>query len=154
MDQVQFHDVLSVDSSQLFSTITHYEDYPQFVDGCESVQLEKRSDGKIRVSYEVIVMGQRVNYVLDHQENSELGRVEWALVESRFFKKNTGSWKVESVGHQKSDVIYSLELEFKVPVPSFILNRLVKRNLPRLVKSFEKQAKQVRVNFEDSCLGN
>lgn len=144
MAQTEFHDVLSVDKEKLLSVITRYEDYPQFVEGCTAVKVERpsegKSEGKIRVEYQVNVMSQNVTYTLDHWEDRKTGKVEWALVESNFFKKNNGSWEVKSVGTGKSDVTYALDVEFKVPVPGFILNRLVKGSLPGMVKSFEKQA--------------
>lgn len=139
MAQAEYHEVLTVEKEKLLSAITHYEDYPQFIDGCKSVKVERMGD-VIRVSYHVNLMSQDVMYTLDHRENSKAGTVEWNLVESNFFKKNTGKWEVKPAGTGKTDVLYSLEVEFKVPVPGFILNRLVKGSLPGMVKSFEKHA--------------
>lgn len=142
MSQTEFRDVLAVDKEKLFSVITHYEDYPNFVEGCTSASVEKTEKGKSRVKYHVNVMSQDITYTLDHFENPENGKVEWTLVESNFFKKNSGRWEVKPAGNEKTDVLYVLDVEFKVPVPGFILNRLVKGSLPGMVKSFEKKAKQ------------
>jgi ribosome-associated toxin RatA of RatAB toxin-antitoxin module len=142
MAQAEFREVLGTDKDKLFSVITRYEDYPQFVEGCSSVQVDRQAPGKIRVTYRVNVMSQDVTYTLDHKEDSATGVVEWTLIESNFFKKNTGRWELKASGSGKTDVLYSLELEFKIPVPGFILNRLVKGSLPGMVKSFEKQAKK------------
>ena len=140
MAQAELKEVLAVDTDKLFSIITRYEDYPQFVDGCTQVKVVERSTKNVRVIYHVSVMSQDVVYTLDHQENRETGRVDWSLVESNFFKKNHGSWQIKSLGKDKSDVLYSLDIEFKISVPGFILNRLVKGSLPGMVRSFEKQA--------------
>ena len=140
MAQAEYHEVLSVAKDKLLSAITQYEDYPQFIDGCKSVEVERQASGVVRVAYHVNLMSQDVMYTLDHRENRETGCVEWSLVESNFFKKNNGKWEVKPAGTGKTDVLYSLEVEFKVPVPGFILNRLVKGSLPGMVKSFEKQA--------------
>jgi len=141
MAQAEFREVLSVDREKLFSVIEHYEDYPQFVDGCEAVSVERLSDEVIRVHYKVNIMSQDVRYTLDHKGNRETGKLEWSLVESNFFKRNKGCWELKPAGTGKTDVLYSLEIEFKVPVPGFILNKLVKNSLPGMVKSFEKQAR-------------
>ncbi|MEO5969993.1 MAG: SRPBCC family protein [Bdellovibrionia bacterium] len=140
MAQAEYHEVLSVGKDKLLSAITQYEDYPQFIDGCKSVKVERQPSGVVRVSYHVNLMSQDVMYTLDHRENKAVGTVEWSLVDSNFFKKNNGKWEVKPAGSGKTDVLYSLEVEFKVPVPGFILNRLVKGSLPGMVKSFEKQA--------------
>ena len=146
MAAAEFRDTLTVGKDRLLEAITRHEDYPKFVEGCKSVDVSRGADGKVRVVYHVEVMSQDVTYVLDHVENQAAGTVEWELVESNFFKKNKGRWVVRPEGPEgsdQSDVLYALEVEFKIPVPSFILNRLVKGSLPAMVKSFEKQAKQV-----------
>ncbi len=141
MAQAEFHEVLTVNKEKLFSTITNYESYPQFVEGCTAVKVEKRSDGNVRVVYHVDMMSKSLSYTLDHKEDAEKGVIEWNLVESNFFKKNDGKWELKKVAGEKTDVRYALDVEFKIPVPGFVLNRLVKGNLPGMVKSFEKQAK-------------
>jgi ribosome-associated toxin RatA of RatAB toxin-antitoxin module len=138
--QTEYRDVLAVDKEKLFSVITKYESYPDFVDGCKTVKVERLGPGKARVSYEVSVMSQDIHYTLDHYENLESGQVGWELVDSNLFKKNKGKWEIKPAGTGKTDVVYSIEVEFKVSIPGFILNRLVKGSLPGMVKSFEKKA--------------
>jgi ribosome-associated toxin RatA of RatAB toxin-antitoxin module len=140
MAQTEFRDVFSVNREQLYSAITQYENYPQFVEGCTSVKVDRQGAGKARVTYHVNVMSQDVTYTLDHIESPEKGLVEWTLVDSNFFKKNNGSWQIQSTGNGKTDVHYVIDVEFKIPVPGFILNKLVKGSLPGMVKSFEKRA--------------
>lgn len=140
MAQAEIHEVLPVDKQTLWDTIVRYEEYPKFVDGCTGVKVERKGAGHARASYKVSMM-KDVSYTLDHKENSDAGVIEWSLVESDFFKKNVGRWELKEAGPGKTDVKYSLEVEFKVPVPGFILNGLVKKSLPGMIKSFEKQAK-------------
>ena len=142
MANAEIHEVLSVDSEKLLSVVSDYEKYPQFVDGCTSVRVERKSPECVRAYYQVSVMSQDVTYVLDHKEDLKSGKIEWSLVESNFFKKNNGKWEVKAAGSGKCDVVYTLDVEFKVPVPGFILNRLVKGSLPGMVKSFETRAKK------------
>ena len=143
MAQAEFQEVLSVDSEKLYQAIIDYELYPQFVDGCHSVSVERISSSQAQVTYHVNVMSQDVKYVLNHHESRDHWKVEWTLVESNFFKKNVGRWELKPVGVGKTQVKYTLEVEFKVPIPGFILNRLVKGSLPGMVRSFEKQARKL-----------
>lgn len=144
MAQTEYRDVLSVAKDKLLATITEYKDYPKFIEGCTAAKVESLSDGQVRVHYEVNIMSQDVKYTLDHRVLPEStdgsSRVEWTLVDSNFFKKNIGHWVVKPAGAGKTDVTYALDVEFKIPVPGFILNRLVKGSLPGMVKGFEKQA--------------
>lgn len=141
MAQAEIHEVLSVSKDKLWEAITRYEDYPKFVDGCKSVKVERKSAGHARASYHVSMM-KEINYTLDHKEDREKGLVEWELVDSDMFKKNVGRWEIKDAGGGKTDVKYFVEVEFKVSVPSFVLNPLVKKSLPGMIKSFEKQAQK------------
>lgn len=140
MAQAEFQETLSVDSEKLYQAIISYELYPQFVEGCHAVSVDRLSPNEAKVTYQVSVMTQDVKYVLSHRESKDHSKVEWTLIESNFFKKNVGRWELKSLGTGKTQVKYSLDVEFKVPIPGFILNRLVKGSLPGMVKSFENQA--------------
>src|SRR6185312_4182899 len=98
MAQAEFHEVMSVEREKLLSTITDYQDYPNFVEGCTSVEVKGQPSGKAdvtRVTYRVNVMSQDVTYTLDHKHDLSSGRVEWTLVASNFLKKNDGRWEVK-----------------------------------------------------------
>ena len=56
-------------------------------------------------------------------------------------KKNSGRWELKSAGPGKTEVRYEVEVEFNFPVPSLILNRVVKGTLPSMVKGFVERAK-------------
>ena len=140
MAQAEFEEILKVDAEKRYRVITQYDLYPQFVEGCQSARVDRISPQQAKVTYHVNVLSQDVHYILSHQESMDHSRVEWTLLESNFFKKNVGSWDLKSLGPGKTQVKYSLDVEFKVPIPSFVLNRLVKGSLPGMVRSFEKQA--------------
>src|SRR5687767_4843929 len=120
MALAEIKDVLEVSKEKLFSVITNYEDYPSFVEGCKSVNVERQPSGVVRAYYQVNVMSQDVIYSLDLMEDLAAGTVEWKLVESTVFKKNEGRWKLSSQGPNKTSVTYSVDIDFKIPVPSFI----------------------------------
>ena len=143
MAQAEYRDVFNVPKEKLYSVITQYENYPKFVQGCQSVDVSRQSGGETRVVYSVSLMSKEVTYTLVHTEDPAEGKMNWSLIDSDFFKKNTGGWTIKELSPGKTEIVYSLEVEFKVPVPGFILNRLIKNSLPELVKSFEKKAREV-----------
>jgi ribosome-associated toxin RatA of RatAB toxin-antitoxin module len=139
MAQAEIQETLAVDKYKLFGTIVRYEEYPKFVDGCTAVEVERKSKSQARVTYHVNLL-KEISYTLDLTENAEQGTVEWTLVSSDFMKKNSGRWELKALGAGKTEAKYTVEIEFKIPVPGLILNRLVKGSLPSMIRGFEKQA--------------
>jgi ribosome-associated toxin RatA of RatAB toxin-antitoxin module len=140
MALAEIRDIFPVETNRVFSVLTQYENYPQFVDGCKAVQVQKCHSGMVRVHYQVSVMAKEIHYILEHREYPEIGVMEWDLIESSFFKKNQGRWEVKSAGVGKSDVLYQLDIEFKIPVPGFIFKQLVKGSLPGMMRNFQRKA--------------
>lgn len=139
MAKAEIQETLAVSRDRLYSVITQYEDYPKFVEGCKEVNVKRNGSGETRVTYHVSMI-KDISYTLDHREDGKKNRLEWNLVESDFMKSNTGFWELKDLGNGKTEIRYGVEIEFKFPVPSLILNRLIKGSLPAMVKSFEKRA--------------
>lgn len=139
MASAQIEDTIPVGKERFFEVVTRYEDYPQFVDSVTRVSVERKGPGQARVTYHVSLM-KDVTYVLDLKEDIEKGRVSWTLVESDVFKKNEGGWDITPNGEGAVKVRYFLDVEFKIPVPGFILKKLVSGNLPSMLKSFKERA--------------
>jgi ribosome-associated toxin RatA of RatAB toxin-antitoxin module len=72
---------------------------------------------------------------VEWDQNKELW---WSLDESSVFKKNDGRWTFEEVGSQ-TQVTYSLDVEFKIFVPGFVLKKAVAVSLPSMIENFEKR---------------
>ena len=141
MAKAENQQVLDVECGTLFKAITDLLEYPKFVTGCKNAEIVPgASAGFTRVKYSVRLI-KDVTYTLNHLADEAQGKMNWSLVESEFLKMNSGFWEIKSAGPGKTDVKYGLEIEFKIPVPSMILGRLVKSNLPEMLKEFEKRAK-------------
>lgn len=141
MASAEIHETLNVDKDKLYQVITAYERYPEFVEGCQTAKVDSKTGSVAKVTYGLNLV-KDISYTLEHQEDAAAGKVTWKLLSSDFLKVNTGGWELKSLGAGKTDVKYQLEVEFKIPVPGFILNRLIKSSLPTMLKNFEKQAKK------------
>lgn len=141
MAQAEIEETLAIDKDKLFSAVVGYEDYPQFVDGCKKVKVDRKPDGKITVTYFVSMM-KDIDYTLEHTEDRAQGKVTWKLISSDFLKKNIGHWEIKEAGPGKCSVKYVIDIDFNFPVPGFILGKLVKGSLPSMLRSFEKQARK------------
>ena len=140
---------MNVGADKLFAAICRYEDYPEFVTGVDGVQVERKAAGQARVTYKLNII-KEIQYTLDlTEEKIESGgktryRVHWKLHQSDFFKSNNGSWEFHESAPGKTSVKYAIDAEFKIPVPGFMLKKIIAGNLPGVIESFEKRAKATK----------
>jgi ribosome-associated toxin RatA of RatAB toxin-antitoxin module len=142
MAKAEHKEVLNVSKDKLFQAIVGYEGYPNFVEGCQSVDVERVSPTEAVVTYDVSMM-KDITYTLRHKEDAAKGVVTWSLEESDFFTLNNGRWEIKELGKDKCEALYTLEVEFKIPIPGFMLKKLISSNLPSMVKGFATRAKEL-----------
>lgn len=133
-------EVYDVPVEKFYQAIIDYKSYPQFVDGCKSVVIEKESPegGVVKFTLSII---KEISYTINlkHVPNQE---VSWTLVTGDMMKTNNGKWTLKDLGNGKTEVNYNLEIEFKgfLPGLGMIEKTLVTTNLPMTMKSFCKRA--------------
>lgn len=139
MPKVETTAKINASKKKFFEIITSYEQYPDFVPGLTKVNVERKGAGRARVTYFINVI-KEISYTLEHEEDADAGLMKWKLVESNAVSKNEGTWKVTEKGPNEAEASYSLDIEFKIPVPGFILKGLLKSQFPQMIASFEKRA--------------
>ncbi|RYZ66446.1 MAG: hypothetical protein EOP09_12665 [Proteobacteria bacterium] len=141
MAKAEYSQTVDVPLEKFFDTIVGYENYPQFVEGCKKVEVERKAAGHAVVKYHVSMM-KDLWYRLEQTEDRASGKMSWKLIDSDTLKSNVGEWTLKpGKNPNQTDIDYKLDIEFNIPVPGFILSKLVKGSLPAMVKSFEKFAK-------------
>lgn len=124
-----------------YKVLTDYESYPEFMDGCDEVEIITNDDGNAEVRYSLNVI-KKFEYTLEMTVNKPT-LVEWSFVEGDIFKKNNGAWRLEDLGDGQTQVTYELDVDMKLMVPKMIANKLVKTNLPALMNSVYERAKSL-----------
>lgn len=136
-DKTETYDV-PVD--KFYHAIIDYKNYPEFVDGCKSVTVLKENAEGAEVKFTLSII-KEISYTLTlrHLPNKE---VSWTLVTGDMMKTNNGKWTLKDLGNGKTEVNYSLEIEFKgfLPGLGMIEKTLVNTNLPMTMKAFCKRA--------------
>ena len=142
MAQAEISRTINAPKDVVYKVITDYEKYPEFVSSCQEAKVLSSEPGKKRVAYRVELM-KDVRYTVDQREDAAKGVVEWSLVESNIFKQNAGRWELREVDATHTEATYTLEVEFKIPVPGFVLKKLVQGSLPAMVKDFVERAESL-----------
>ena len=132
--------IYDVDINKLYQTITNYQNYPNFVDGVDSIEIISQDESGAKVRYGLNLIKQ-FSYVLDLQHEAPT-KVSWTFDSGDLFKNNNGMWELKDLGDGKTEVTYSLDVDFKLMVPKMILNKLTGKNLPAMMDSMVNKAKQ------------
>ena len=140
MAKAEKTEIFDVPADKFYKAIIDYKSYPQFVDGVESVEIKNESADGATVTMNLNLI-KKISYTikLNHTPNKE---VNWSLVSGDMMKINNGKWTLKDLGQARTEVTYSLEVEFKgfLPGLGLIEKTLVNTNLPLAMKAFAKKA--------------
>lgn len=138
MAQASTQETWNVSAEKAYAVITDYNSYPEFVDGVSSVEVLEQNESGARVKFSLNLI-KKFSYILKltHEPNS---KVSWTFESGDIFKQNDGSWVFTDNGDGTTKVDYSLEVDVKGFVPKSIVNGLTSKNLPAMMKSYEKRA--------------
>jgi ribosome-associated toxin RatA of RatAB toxin-antitoxin module len=142
MASVKREKEMPVPVSALYRAITDFESYPQFINEVVGVRVAPGgSDQKKKVTFELDLM-KRFEYTLEFNltENREAA---WHLVDSNFFKVNSGRWLLNPMDESATSVVYELEVAFGFLVPGWVSRKLTEINLPKMFDSFEERARNL-----------
>jgi len=121
----------------LFSVITDYESYPQFLSDMEDAKVVSRDGSVVEVEFTLNLI-KRVRYTLRLTEEAP-NKVSWSLVEG-MFKRNDGSWRLVEQPDGRTKATYRIELAVGVFLPGAIVHRLVGQTLPATLEAFRDRA--------------
>lgn len=132
-------EVVDVDINKLYTVLADYAKYPEFVDGVSEIKVLSQNEASAKVEYGINMI-KSFKYIINIKQERPTN-ISWTLDSGDLFKKNNGEWKLKDLGNGKTEVTYSLDLDFKMFAPSSILSALTSKNLPVMMESFFKRAK-------------
>ncbi len=143
MAQASRTETYDVPLEKFYKAIVDYKNYPKFVDGVKTIDVSGESETGATVKMGISVI-KEISYTIKlvHEMNK---KVSWSFVSGDLMKVNNGRWELKSLGENKTEVTYSLEVELKgfMPGLSIIEKTLVNTNLPMTMKAFAKHAGQM-----------
>ncbi len=134
-------EIFEISPECFFDAVTDYKSYPDFVGSVKHVRILKRSDGHVRAKFELHYI-KTFEYTLDLY-HEPYKRVWWEMVKSNLFDHIEGQWKLKRRGKHKTEVSYSTRVIPRFAAPQFIVNRLVRSNLPNMMNTFYERAAEL-----------
>ena len=120
-----------------YQILTDYSSYPDFVPSVQSLEVISQNDEGACVLYSINVI-KKFQYTLDLTHTPPQS-IHWSLKSGDFFKENNGSWELKEVDSNNTEVTYSLSIEVKRFVPQMIIDSLVGKQLPAMMKAFHQR---------------
>ncbi len=143
MAQAERQEVVDIPMKDFYQVIEDFAAYPQFVTGMKDAKILEEKPDRKKIFFDM-EMVKRLQYSVwatgKFDEAKGVAELSWELADSSFFKKNNGRWRLKALGVQKTEVTYSLDVEFSFSVPGFILKGLISNSLPLAIKEFAKRA--------------
>ncbi len=122
---------------KVFSIITDYERYPEFLSDMKEVVVVSRHDGVAVVRFELELI-MRVSYTLRLVEDAPRG-VSWTLEDAKMLAENTGGWTLVEEGG-RTRATYALEVKLRGLIPKSVSTRLLGTTLPQTLQQFKARA--------------
>ena len=140
MASAQRTEIVDVEINRLYEVITDYSKYPDFVEGVSAIKVISQNETSAQGEYSLNLI-KSFKYIINIKQEKPT-HISWTLDSGDLFKKNDGQWKLKDLGNGKTEVTYSLDIDFKMFAPSSILSALTNKNLPMMMDSFFKRAKK------------
>lgn len=132
--------IYPINIEKFYEAIIDYKEYPNFVTGVSSIEVLEQDDQGARVQYFINLI-KEFSYIvkLDHIKPT---KVSWTLESGDLFKSIEGSWELKELAPEKTEVTYTVAVDFKMFAPKMVVNKLVSKNLPEVMESMFEQAKK------------
>ncbi|MCC6810860.1 MAG: SRPBCC family protein [Deltaproteobacteria bacterium] len=125
---------------KVFSVITDYEKYPEFLDEQSGAKVLSRNGNAVDCEFKLKVI-KEITYTLRLTETKPTG-LTWTMLKGEMMKSNDGGWKLEDVGGGKTKATYFADIGLGMLVPKSIASMLVEQTLPKTLDAFKKRCEK------------
>jgi coenzyme Q-binding protein COQ10 len=123
---------------KVFSTLTDYDHYLEFLPEVKSVRSSDRNGPDVLVHYELELV-KTLRYTLRMHEEPP-GRITWTFKEGEVMRDNHGSWTLVQRAPAETEATYQIDITLGPLVPKAIVSALVESSLPKMMEAFKRRA--------------
>ena len=108
-----------------FEVLTAFEDYPQWAADIKSVTIGDRdADGRaLEVTYRAAAFGRSTSYTLLYDYSDAPSELSWKQIAGDITRRLDGSYRMVPSGDGSTEIVYTLVVDLKVPLPGFVKRR-------------------------------
>lgn len=150
MPQASIKRIFNRDLESIFDVVTDFEKIPEFEPGVIKVKILENSKTSAKVLFHMKIMVY-FKFVVKVDFNKK-DFIHWELVESKLLKKNSGYWKLKSLGPHRTEVEYGCDLEINGVAPKFLIKKLVDQRLPEMMDNYHYRCQKSSQPLNNSSL--
>ena len=121
--------VVGASPSLCYAVVADLEQYPAWAADIKSVRVNER-DGEgrpSRVTFRAAAFGRSTSYTLEYDYTEAPTVLAWRQVAGDLTSKLDGAYRFQPADGDATEVVYTLEVELRVPLPGFIKRRAQSR---------------------------
>ena len=121
------HTTIDAPPRTCYDVAIDFESYPAWARGIKEVEVVTRDtqDRGTVVRFRAAAMGRSTTYLLGYDYSGAPGEVSWRLLQGDITRKLDGRYVFSAAedADDATDVVYELEVELVIPLPSFVKRR-------------------------------
>ena len=108
-----------------FQVLVAFEEYPAWAADIKSVTVTERdAEGRaLEVTYRAAAFGRSTSYTLRYDYVAAPSELSWKQVAGDITRRLDGSYKMVPSGDGGTEIVYTLVVDLKVPLPGFVKRR-------------------------------
>jgi ribosome-associated toxin RatA of RatAB toxin-antitoxin module len=134
------------DPATIWSRITSFANYPQWVDGCYECEPYEVTADHFKVRFVIGAMMVREEYFVDHLYKPDEGYMTWTLDYSRLsdLDDTVGFWRIQALPDKPgwTRVFYSVQVKLSGWVPGWIEDMLAKSGLTKATAWVKRESEK------------
>jgi ribosome-associated toxin RatA of RatAB toxin-antitoxin module len=134
--------VIAAPMDKVFSIITDYERYSEFLPEVKRIRTANRRGNEVDVLYEASIV-KTIKYTLRLKEEKP-DKITWSFIEGEFMKDNKGGWVLEDAGNGQTKATYTIDVALGALVPKTVVTALIDTQLPKMLEAFKKRAESAK----------
>ncbi len=138
--RLQVLGVFDAGVEKLWEVVTSYDAYPTFMPRVKRFQVLERRPKQRVVDATLDFTVARMRYTLELTHDCEALRIEWRRLRGDF-RHNSGFWCFTPLSDGRTQVEYRLDVDPGLPVPSWLSERLIARDLKGLFPALRKRCR-------------
>lgn len=124
-EQVTERMIIRGNPEHCFEVLTAFERYPEWAADIKSVSIGERDENgyPLDVTFRAAAFGRSTSYTLHYDYSAAPGELSWKQTAGDITRRLDGSYKLAPSGDGDTEIIYTLVVDLKVPLPGFVKRR-------------------------------